>query len=1165
MALTSEQWGVRLRDRRAQLGLSQHQLAERAGISTRSIREIERGRAPSPHSRSLLRLIAALGLEADPTETDEVPGDADLLRVGVLGPLMLRVAGQTAEVGAAKARDLLGLLALQPGLSVGQDEIIDALWEGRPPASCLNLVHTYIARLRRILAPAHEPAQAGQASDGVLRRTRTGYLLHLAQGQSDAAEFTELAARAVADAPDEAFRQSGAGLRLWRGAVLCDASPQVREHPSAVALTRLRMSLVQAYADGALALGRPADALPELQKAADLDPLHEGVHARTMLALAASGQQAAALALFARLRTRLDDQLGVTPGPEVTEAHLRVLRMDLPRPAVTASATSLTPPALLPYDLPYFTGRDEQLTRLDALRPGPGTGICALTGAAGVGKTALAVHWAHRARDHFPDGQLFVDLRGYSPEAAPLRPVEALVRFLLALGVASERIPGTPEAAADLYRTLTAGRRMLVVLDNAVDVDQVRPLLPGGPGCLVLVTSRDRLAGLAVRDGAHRLPVDVFGAEESRLLLVRTLGRARVEAEPEAAAELADACGHLPLALRISAANLDHAPRRALRDQADELCEGDRLGLLSVAGDDESAVRTAFSLSYHALPAPVRRLFRLLALVPGPDIGVAAAAVLTCTASREAARLLEQLSAAHLIREHRRGRYRCHDLLMLYAAERLRLEEPDTAREAASARLYAWLLAAVNRCARLLYPGAQRMPGADDEPGEAPAPLVPLPDLADASAAARWLDVELPGLAAVVHRAAAEGHPAAWQLADGLRGCLWTQKYTVDWLAVGEAALTAARQAGRPLAEAAMHNLLGDAHHQQGRPDSSIAHYEQLLRLAEAADWVDGAATAHNNISIVAQNSGRLRLAAEHLDHAMTLDQRNGLPHGHPSVLVNLGHTLRDLGRLREALDCYRRAEKLLPTMGSQVVQVLNAADLAELHHLLGEPAQTRRRLENLLPLAHEVGYQDLESLTLRLAARVRCDTGDLAGALEAVRAAAVLGEEDGDGTGRTHTRLDLGGVLLAVGRREEAAAAFEEALAAARTSGARNIEARALLGLASVTFPTDRKLATAALELARSSEYRLVENEALTVLARCELEHGKPAGAVEYARQALAAHRETGYRKGQAEALDILGRATAATADADPVPYWSQALAILDALGAPEATALRHRIAGQG
>ncbi|MDX3639815.1 BTAD domain-containing putative transcriptional regulator [Streptomyces sp. MB09-02B] len=1159
MGRTPEQLGTWLRDHRERLGLSQLQLAERAGVSTRSIREIERGRAPARGSRSARRVAAALGLEAA-MDADEAHRDGDVLRVGVLGPLTLRVSGAPVDVAAAKQRDLLGLLALQPGVSVGQDELVDILWDGSPPATCVNLVHTYVARLRRLLAPA---AGARAASDAVLRRTRTGYQLSLEQGQSDAAEFTGIALATADDTPRETVLRASTGLGLWRGAVLADAPHSVREHPAAVSLTRLRMSLVQAYADGALTLGRPADALHELQKAADLDPMHEGVHARMMLALAASGQQAAALGLFGMLRTRLDDQLGVAPGPEVTEAHLRVLRMDLPRPAGAAPAAVASPvaPALLPYDIPFFTGRDEQLARLDALLAGPGTRTCVLSGAAGIGKTALAVHWAHRIRDQFPDGQLFVDLRGHAPGAAPLRPVEALARFLMALGVAGERIPGTPEAAADMYRTLAAGRRMLVVLDNAIDVDQVRPLLPGGRDCLVLVTSRDRLAGLSVRDGADRLAVDLLTAPESRLLLTRTLGRARVEAESDAAAALADACGHLPLALRICAANLDHAPRRTLRNQAEELSGGDRLGLLSVEGDAASAVRTAFSLSYHALSDPLRRTFRLLALVPGPDIGIEAVAVLTGTSRREASRLLDRLSTAHLLYEHRSGRYRCHDLLTLYAAERLRLEENTADRESAAARLYAWLLAAVNRCARLLYPGTQRMPGASDETAVT-APTAAPPVLENATAAARWLDAELPGLAAAVHRAAAEGHPAAWRIADGLRGCAWTRRHTVDWVALGEAALAAARTAKQPLAEAAVHNLLGDAHLQQGHSDESIAHYELLLTAAEAANWLEGAATAHNNISTVAQTSGRLRLAAEHLDRAMDIDRRNGLPQGHPVVLDNLGHTFRELGRLEEALDCHRRAADLHPELGSRINQLLNATDLLQVRHLLGDTGWASQQLDGLLRRAHDVGDPDTEAFVLRLTAWIRGDTGDLAGALEAATASVGLSDETADEHNSASSRIVFGGTLLAVGRRAEAETAYQEALALARGRDARDLEARALLGLASVPVPTDRGRARAALELAHRSEYRLVEDQALTVLARCGLEHGEPHTAVEYGTRALAAHRASGYRRGQAEALEILGRAAATASGADPSPYWTEALEIFDALGAPAATALRHRLA---
>ncbi|WP_256727040.1 BTAD domain-containing putative transcriptional regulator, partial [Streptomyces acidiscabies] len=531
-----------------------------------------------------------------------------------------------------------------------------------------------------------------------------------------------------------------------------------------------------ARADLALALGGVEDVVADLRELSTREPLHEELAGRLMLALAACGQQAAALDVFTRISGRLDADLGLQPSAALRAAHLRVLRGDVPEISLTPPVLAALParalphaadrpvPAQLPGPTPGFTGRADQLRQLDALLPAPGDGshqpqgmvLAAITGTGGVGKTALAVHWAHRVRHHFPDGELFVDLRGHSAQA-PVRPVEALARFLLALGVAAERIPGTPEAAADLYRTLSAERRMLVVLDNAVDPEQVRPLLPGGPGCVALVTSRDRLAGLAARDGARRIGVDMLTPEESRLLLRRTVGESRVDADLRAAADLADACGHLPLALRISAANIDHTPWRTLRDQADELREGDRLTALSVIGDRSTAVRTAFSLSYHALDAPVRRMFRLLALLPGPETGLQAAAVAMGTTTEDAARLVERLTAAHLLREHRPGRYRCHDLVALYAAERLRLEETDASRRAASDALYDWLLAAVDRCALLLYPGMrQRLPGVEDASRSAAAP----PEITDAAAAQRWLDAELPNLAAAVHQAAAEGHQA---------------------------------------------------------------------------------------------------------------------------------------------------------------------------------------------------------------------------------------------------------------------------------------------------------------------------------------------------------------------------------------------------------------------
>ncbi len=1132
----------------------------------------------------MLRLIAVLGLDTEPEPRPEAePGRAPRLRLDVLGPLALHVAGRQTQPGATQQSSLLALLGLHPGAPVSLEEIVDILWEDHPPASSLNMIHTYVARLRRLLAPAARP---GEPSGGVLLRTRAGYLLDLGgDGHgSDAARFTTLAS--LPEDANEAYAQAESALRLWRGAVLQDMPSRLREHPSAVALTRLRLTVLQAYADSALARGTTDNALHELRRTADLEPLHEGVHARLMLALAASGEQAAALSLYTALRDRLEDQLGVRPGPELTDAHLRVLRMDLPRPATARTTVSPAPapstpqvvPALLPYDAAFFTGRADHLARLDALLhasgegPAGGSGVCALTGAGGAGKTALAVHWAHRVRDRFPDGQLFVDLRGHSPEG-PVRPVEALTRFLLALGVAAEAVPGTPETAADLYRTLAAKRRLLVVLDNAVDAEQVRPLLPGGPGCLVLVTSRDRLAGLAARDGARRIGVDVLSPAESRLLLHRTLGAERVDADPRAAAELAHACGYLPLALRIAAANLDHTPWRTLEEQAAELRDGDRLSALSVTGDATTAVRGAFDLSYHALDAPARRMFRLLALVPGPETGLDAAAVVAGLAPAEAAALLERLTAAHMLREHREGRYRRHDLVALYAAERLRLEETAADRRAASEALYRWLLTATGHCAQLLYPGQALLPptgtsgpdgsthGDGDGDGDGDSGVgagvgrdnaVPPHRIPDAAAAIRWLDDELPNLAAAVHQAAAECHPASWRLAYTLVGHSWSRKTAVDWAALGRVALDAARAADEPVAQAAMHNLLGAAELQQSLPYTAIPHFEQTLALAEAGGWLEGTAVALTNLASVNWLVGRLTRGAEYLERATEIDRRNGMPDGHPVVLLTLGITLRDLGRLTESLDRLRRAERAPRNLDSQHNRILTHANLGRTLYLLGDPARAAHHLTTALTMVRESGEQGSEAYVLRFQSSVHRDAGDLTTALDMATTATRLFDQDGEEHYRADARIALGSVLLALGRPGEADVVYREALKLAEERGADELRARALLGLAAVTDPPDREQISRALDIARGTDHLMVQGEALTALARAELLHGEAATAAARAHEALAVHRGTGHRKAQAETLDILGRAVDATGEEDPASYRREAAEIFRALGIP-------------
>ncbi|KND34186.1 BTAD domain-containing putative transcriptional regulator [Streptomyces acidiscabies] len=1169
--------GELLRGYRFAAGLGQRALAERAGISVRTLRYLEQGQIRRPHADSIRQLVVALNLSDTARtrllEAGEAPRTAGL-RVTVLGPLALHRDGSPVELPSVLRRSLLGLLAVQPGVVVGTDEIVDVLWGEQPPRTCRQLVQTYVRHLRDLIDPGE---------GRVLRATKGGYRADLSAEESDVVAFDELLGRARRAETDgdgaAALEAYGRALRCWRGPVLADGGERVRAHPAAVALGSRQVAAAVARADLALALGGVEDVVADLRELSTREPLHEELAGRLMLALAACGQQAAALDVFTRISGRLDADLGLQPSAALRAAHLRVLRGDVPEiPKISLALPGLPAralphaadrpvPAQLPGPTPGFTGRTDQLRQLDALLPAPATAdgrhrpqgmvLAAITGTGGVGKTALAVHWAHRVRDRFPDGELFVDLRGHSAQA-PVRPVEALARFLLALGVAAERIPGTPEAAADLYRTLSAERRMLVVLDNAVDPEQVRPLLPGGPGCVALVTSRDRLAGLAARDGARRIGVDMLTPEESRLLLRRTVGESRVDADLQAAADLADACGHLPLALRISAANIDHTPWRTLRDQADELREGDRLTALSVIGDRSTAVRTAFSLSYHALDAPVRRMFRLLALLPGPETGLQAAAVVMGTTTEDAARLVERLTAAHLLREHRPGRYRCHDLVALYAAERLRLEETDASRRAASDALYDWLLAAVDRCALLLYPGMrQRLPGVEDASRSAAAP----PEITDAAAAQRWLDAELPNLAAAVHQAAAEGHQAAWLLAGALRGYAWIRKHTVDWEALGQAALTAARAAGEPLAEAAMHHVLGHARVRQGRVATAITDFEQLLTLAEAAGWPEGAAIAHTNLSMVTRLSGRLRRSAEHLKRAMELDRRGGLSDGHPVVLGNLAHVLRDLGRLAESLDCLVRAESLPQDLDNQHNRIRRQADLGRTRHLIGDTAQAARHLRTALAMARECGDLGGEAYVLRLTASADRDAGDLGRALERATTATALSDQDVDDYFRAAARLTLGSVLLALGRGGEASDTWREALKLARERGAHDLEARSLIALAAVRRPLDREQAATALDIARRTEYVLVEGEALTVLARGGLDHGEPATAAGHARRALALHRDSGHRKGQAQALDLLGRAVDATGEEDPAPYWREALAIFDAIGDRRAAVLRQRL----
>ncbi|MGV9311933.1 BTAD domain-containing putative transcriptional regulator [Streptomyces sp. NPDC003691] len=587
------------------------------------------------------------------------------MRFEVLGPLRAWRGESELDLGFPRQRALLALLLVRAGRPVPFGEIADALWSGRPPASAANAVRRYAGSLRRLLEPELAPRTPGRR---VLWRGG-GYLLHAESAEVDLLRFREQAGRgtrlAAAGRPDSAIREFTEALGQWRGPVAEGVREAVRAHPWFAAVERELVRATATAADLALRHDGIAQVLPSIRKAVDLAPLNEPLHARLVLGLAAVGAQTEALAAYEKARRRLAAELGAVPGAELSAAHTRVLRQQVRR---TSPSVPLRPaPAQLPPDLSVFTGRSAELAALtaaadDADGAAGAAAAVVIGGIPGVGKSTLALRWAHEAAARFPDGRLYVELGGFDPVRQPLDPAEALRGMLVSLGVRAGGLPDTEDALADLYRKLMAGRRALVVLDDAAGTDQVRRLLAAAPGCLTLVTSRHALSPLVAR-GARPLRLRPPTAREAEHLLVRRIGAARVAEDPAAVREIADRCGHLPLALAAMAARAVARPHFPLAALAGELRSGSGLDAFP------AGVRTTFLRSYRALPPEHAALFRLLSRHPGPGITPASAAALSGPPVREARARLGVLADVHLLTEDGPGRYALHPLLRSFAAE----------------------------------------------------------------------------------------------------------------------------------------------------------------------------------------------------------------------------------------------------------------------------------------------------------------------------------------------------------------------------------------------------------------------------------------------------------------------------------------------------------------
>ena len=895
---------------------------------------------------------------------------------GLLGPLRVRDGTHEVAVSAPRQRVLLAALLLSAGQVVSLDTLAETLWDGESPTGARGALHSAVQRLRSTLGP----------SGGSLIETRPpGYLIKVDDAGLDIREFSVLAARGHAAAEAGTWAQAASLLRealgRWRGEPLADVPSQVLRDREVPSLAEQRLHALAARIDADLHLGRHGEVVAELRQLVADHPLQEQFHAQLMLSLYRTGRQADALAAYQVVRRVLADQLGIDPGPGLRLLHQRILAADsellLPAGAESSSSApaALTPSAarsarpaasardyVVPRHLPaatrHFAGRDEALTALAALaaetaQESQATVISVIHGTAGVGKTTLALHFAHQAAGQFPDGQLYVNLRGFDPAGSPVPPEEALRLLLDALSVPAPRVPVGLDAQAGLYRSLLAGRRMLVLLDNARDVEQVRPLLPASPGCLVIVTSRSQLTSLVAVEGAFPLTLDVLADHEAHELLTRRLGPQRVTGDPAATDELIQLCARLPLALSIAAARTASQPGLSLAGLAGELRDAPgRLDALD-AGQAAANVRAVLSWSYQQLDPATARLFRLLGLHAGPDVSAPAAASMAGLALPGARRRLGELTRAHLLTEHAPGRFSCHDLLRAYAAELAHSADSEAERRTATGRMLGHYLHTAYAASVFLSPTRRPVTLAALQPGVTPEHIV------DTEQALAWFEAECQVLMGAVARALDAGFDThAWQITWALSRFLDQKGRWHDWTAAEQIALAAAQRLGDRAAQAGIHQRCGYLSARLGNYEAAHAHMRHALSIhAERGDRA-GQGGAHNAFAVVLYNQGRDADALDQARQALEAYTGTGDEAGRALALNSVGWMYTRLGDHRQALRYCGQAADLLHDVGNREGEASTLDSLGYAHQQLGNHAESVTWFQRAVDLYGEIGHR---------------------------------------------------------------------------------------------------------------------------------------------------------------------------------------------------------------
>jgi len=937
-----------------------------------------------------------------------VPKRGDTVELRLLGGVEVLAGGRVLPIDRPQQRRVLAALAVDAGRPVPVEALVERVWGSTPPPRVDRMLHTHLSRIRRLLRSAN--TAGGDAGEALVVRDATGYTLRVDLDSVDLHRFRTLVrqgldSRRTAQERLALLRQ---GLDLWQGDALAglpgDWFERVRQD-----CRRQRLHAVVAWAEAEVSVGNPQPVIESVTVLAAEHPLDEPLAAVLMHALHAAGRSAEALDWYARTQRQLAEQLGADPGERLQTLHRAILRnerlpgaggsaavVDATSSAVAGAARphSATPqPRQLPPDVRGFAGRRADLAHLDAIATMAGDPtaalITAMSGTAGIGKTALAIHWAHRVVDRFPDGQLYVNLRGFDALGQPMSAAEAVRGFLDALGVPPERIPASVDAQAGLYRSLLYGRRILVVLDNASNADQVRALLPGAVTAMVIVTSRDQLTALVTALGARQLMVDLLSEEEARELLAQRVGHDRVAAEPAAVRKIVEACARLPLALSTVAARAQQTgfPLTDLAAELEE--EGRRLDALD-AGEPAGHVRAVFSWSYAALTVPAARLLRLWGLAPGPDISAAAVASLAGLPLRATRGLLAELAKANLIDERRANRYTCHDLLRLYAADLTASTDPEDERRAAQERLFDHYLHTAHRAALLYYP--QRVLAiAAARRGVEPE------QIADYAGADRWFSAELPSIIALIHQAERDGFDVhCWQLAWAISVYLDRQGHWQQHVELQRLAIKSAQRLADLMAQGLAHSSLGMAHARLGQHTDAYHHFQECLEIHQARGDLTRQAQAHINIGWVLEHLDQKREALTHAEQALELHRAAGDAAGEAHALNAVGWRLAQLGEYERARGYAEQAVPAQRATGNRHGEAGSWDSLGYIHQHLGNHSRADTCYQQAIDLYEDLGDRFLQADTIVHLAGNHRDAGRIEQAHQEWRRALAILDEMG-------------------------------------------------------------------------------------------------------------------------------------------------------------------------